>query len=84
MHQLHDLIALFGLDGAELILHVDAMLATQGDKILALHVQLTRQGKDANFLFLLQALLLCDLSVPDPCGDLPPLRGPSPRTFLLF
>jgi hypothetical protein len=38
VHQLHDLIALLGLDGAELILHVDAMLAAQGDKVFALHV----------------------------------------------
>jgi hypothetical protein len=31
VHQLHDLLALLGLNGAELIIHVDAVLAAQGD-----------------------------------------------------
>jgi hypothetical protein len=52
LHQLHDQIAHLRLDGAELIFHINAVLATQIQQVLALHVQLTRQSENANFLFL--------------------------------
>jgi hypothetical protein len=50
LHQLHELLTLLGLDGAELVLRVDAILAAQGEQILALHAQLTRQGKNPDLL----------------------------------
>jgi hypothetical protein len=51
LDDLHDEIAHLGFDGAELVLHIDAVLAAQRDKVLALHVKLARQGKNANFVF---------------------------------
>src|SRR5262249_20183569 len=58
-HQLHDLVPHLGLDGAQLVLYVDAVLLAQGQQVLALHVQLARQREDADFfsLLLLQAKL---------------------------
>jgi hypothetical protein len=47
------LIAHLGIDGAELVLRVDAMLLAQGKEVLALHVKLARQRENADFLFLL-------------------------------
>jgi hypothetical protein len=47
---------LFRLEVTELILDIQAMLAAQVEQILALHVQLARQGINSQFLFL-QALL---------------------------
>jgi hypothetical protein len=50
LHEFHELIALLGLDGAELVLRVNAMLAAQGEQILALHVQLARQDINPDLL----------------------------------
>jgi hypothetical protein len=54
------------------------VLATEGDKVFALHLQLTRQREDAYFLFLLQAQLLWDFL------GVPALHGPTLGTFPLF
>jgi hypothetical protein len=56
LHQLHDLVAHLGLDRAELVLDVDAVLLAQGHEILALHLQLARQREDTDLLFLLLLL----------------------------
>jgi hypothetical protein len=50
LHKLHNAIAELGLNGAELILDVDTVLAAQGEQVFALHAQLARQGEDTNFL----------------------------------
>jgi hypothetical protein len=47
-----DRVALVGIQTAELVLHIKASLAAHVEQIFALHVQLARQGKDTNFLFL--------------------------------
>jgi hypothetical protein len=53
LHQIDDLVAHLGLDGAELALHVNAVLLAQDNEVLALHVQLAGKREDANFVFLL-------------------------------
>jgi hypothetical protein len=49
---------LIGIEGAELVLHIDAGLATHGEQVFALHVQLARQCEDAFFLALQAQLLV--------------------------
>ena len=51
LHELHDLIAHLRLDGTELTLDINRVLAAQSNKLLALHAQLSRQSENANFLF---------------------------------
>jgi len=54
----YDLIALFGRDIAQLVLEFYAVPAAKTHEVFALHVQLARQFKNTDFVFL-QALLLC-------------------------
>jgi hypothetical protein len=58
LHELHDLIAHLRLNGTELILHINPVLAAQSHQVLGLYAQLPRQSENTNFLFL-QAELLC-------------------------
>jgi hypothetical protein len=50
LNQLDELLALFGLDGAQLVLCVDAVLAGQCEQVFALHAQLARQCKNPNLV----------------------------------
>jgi hypothetical protein len=52
-HQTDDLVTLFWLDAAELILDVNTVLAAQVEQILALQVQFSRQSVKTDLLFLL-------------------------------
>lgn len=54
-HQFEDLVALLWLDRAELVADIKAVFLAQCQEILALHVQLSSESKDAHSLFLLQA-----------------------------
>jgi hypothetical protein len=74
LDQLNDLIADLGINAAQLVLHVDAGLATQIEQIFALHVQLASQRIDANFLFLQAELPV--VTLPDPAVRLPILSVP--------
>jgi len=57
LNQGHDLVTLVRLQGAQLILHINACLAANGEQILTLHFQFARQRKYADLVFL-QAQLL--------------------------
>jgi hypothetical protein len=50
LDQLQDPVAHLGFQGTELVLHIDPVLAAQGEQVFALHVQFTRQSKNADFL----------------------------------
>ena len=54
LHQLHNLIADFRIDAAQLVLDVDPVLLTKGEQVFALHVKLAGQNVDTD-LFLRQA-----------------------------
>ncbi len=54
-HQFEDLVALLWLDRTELVADIKAVFLAQCQEILALHVQLSSESKDAHSLFLLQA-----------------------------
>ena len=51
-NQSHDGVALLRIQRAELIFHVEAVLTTQVEQFLALHVQFVRQMINANLLVL--------------------------------
>jgi hypothetical protein len=54
--QLHHGITLVGIQTAELVLHLDAVLATEINEIFALQIELFRQRIDADFLLQMQLL----------------------------
>jgi hypothetical protein len=45
------LVALLGLDAAQLVLDVDPVLTAQVEQVFALYVQFTRQSVETDFLF---------------------------------
>lgn len=78
LHELHDLIAHFRFNGAELALDINTVLAAQSNKVFALHAQLARQSEDANFLFKQAELpVLTTLAYPLPLRFSPSLAGPA-------
>jgi hypothetical protein len=56
VNQVDQQIALFGVEAAELVLHVDIGLLTQVEQVLALHVQFA--GQDVNTHFVLRQAAL--------------------------
>jgi len=41
LYQIEDLVALLGLDRAQLVANIQAVLLAQGEQVFALHVQLS-------------------------------------------
>jgi hypothetical protein len=64
----NDLVALLLTNGAQLILQLDPMLATESHQILALHVEFARQLEHAHFLFLQAELLYGHLPLTPSSG----------------
>jgi hypothetical protein len=53
LYQVHNAVAHFRLNGAELVFHVDAVLFAESNEVTALPAQFTRQREHTDFLFLL-------------------------------